>query len=104
MKALLLAGLLAISSTSQAGEIFKLKDDTIACFDKQDMRLMAHTILNRNEEIALEFFNFMIDEKRCFLFGELLVKLVDIDGEFYSITLLKVPRVPLWTHKNFLTQ
>ena len=104
MKALLLAMLLTASTAAQAGEIFKLKDDTIACFEKTDMSLMTDTILNRNEEIAIEFFNFMIDEKRCFLFGELLVKLVDIDGEFYSITLLKVPRVPLWTHKNFLTQ
>jgi hypothetical protein len=104
MKLLLIAGLLAISSIAQAGDIFKLKKNALACFENEDIRLIVHTYRNVGEEQAYYVYKAISDEDRCFMSKESLVRLVDIDGDFYSFIFLGSPNIPLWTHKNWLFQ
>jgi hypothetical protein len=98
----ILAIMLLFTAPAGASDIFKFDKYGFACFEKQDVDLVMRTAIT-DIDTGVELLNYMENMKRCIVArNEPLVRLVDIDGEYYEFYLLSVPGITLWTVKHNL--
>ncbi len=102
MYRLLLIALFAVSSNVSASNIFKLTETNLVCLEQEHIKTFVNTIQRRGRDIGGQYLDFILDTKKCFSLGPLLIELIDVDGDYYEIRLLELPGVSLWTHRIHL--